>query len=69
MGECLEWGVGAQKGKAGHPCREGGSDRDGRLVTDGTERLVNVLRTMETTLTVSHCNRRALQNKKERKLE
>lgn len=48
MRECLEWGVGAQEGKAGHPCREGGSNRDGRLVTDGTDRLGNVLRTMKT---------------------
>lgn len=48
MRECLEWGVGAQERKAGHPCREGGSNRDGRLVTDGTDRLGNVLRTMKT---------------------
>lgn len=36
------------RGKSRASCREGGGDRDGRLVTDGTDRLVNVLRTMET---------------------
>lgn len=36
------------RSKAGHPCRGGGSDRDGRLVTRmGTDHLVNVLRTTE----------------------
>lgn len=48
VGKCLEWGVRAQGGKVGHPCRGGDSDRNGRLVTyRATDHIVNVLRTME----------------------
>lgn len=64
----LEWAVRAQEGKAGHPCRGTGSDRDGRLVTHGgTDHLVNIIKIIEARfLTVK---RGASQNKKERKLE
>lgn len=66
--EGLEWAVRAQEGKAGHPCRGTGSDKDGRLVTHrGTDHLVNIIKIIKAWfLTVK---RGALQNKKQRKLE
>lgn len=44
-------GVRAQKGKAGHPFKRGGSDnRDGRLVIyRRIDHLANILRTMKAT--------------------
>lgn len=65
MEKCLKCRVRAQEGKAGHSCRGGGSDRDGRLLTQrGTDQLVNVLRTMEVmflTVTEGHYEIRKLE--------